>query len=614
MTEAITPLPHGTEAKLDKEAYGNYKIAMRFGEAISGWDDPKFVAAPDATHMRGDDYVVGVSYRGLTRAYPLWIVDHYHVVNDIYEGERVMFVSCERCQSGAAFVAAVEGNPGREPLFRSVGFVNATLLLKDLRSGSHWIHYSGAGLDRKAAGVRLPWIPAFHMEWADWVALHPETEVMVAPEDPIHPDARHGHGREEFFGRPGMEPGFISTIVGPVDDTYPENEMVLGLAAGEGGDYVGWSAFPIREVHRHGGVAYEGDTVIFAGPKPDGITMSAFQSDGLTFSRNGKAFHDEETGSTWTIEGIAIDGSRRGDHLTPVPWFYVRWHAWIYFHRDTKLFVSDKPRRRYTAGREDTWARFEPLLNRLAESGREIAIGEPPVSQRRPRESVTSITAYIDGDKVHLHEFASEAAAKDYDAFSGTTSGYPLRPRAIDARTRRVGRIVFESDPEAHERYLDPASIIPLPPSVVPWAKVLTAELPAETGTAASHEAPGFVEVVRALRLSGFEIIDIGFVTASQLRVGCENAIALTIDAERFLLYRFVDDDAAGAYADEAAHALAIGPFVLRSTPETMYLHQGAEIIYAGDEHVLWSPLFDNPKFTKTLQRLADEIRERRTK
>jgi hypothetical protein len=100
-------------------------------------------------------------------------------------------------------------------------------------------------------------------------------------------------------------------------------------------------------------------------------------------------------------------------------------------------------------------------------------------------------------------------------------------------------------------------------------------------------------------------------VTASQLRTGCENALALTIDAERFLLYRFSDTNAASVYAETTGHSLTAGRFVLRSTPETMYLHQGAEILYAGEENILWSPLFDNPKFTKTLQRLADELQER---
>jgi hypothetical protein len=608
--EPITPVPHGLTAAFDKEASGNYKLAMRFGEAISGWDDPAFVSVRDASHMRDDDYVMGFTYRGLSRAYPLWIVDHYHVVNDIFDGERVMVVSCERCQSGAAFVAAVDGNPGREPLFRSVGFVNATLLLKDMRTGSHWLHYEGVGLDRKAAGVRLPWIQTFHMEWKDWVEHHPDTEVMIPPVDPIHPDARHGHGREEMFARPGMEAGFLSTVVGPLDDTYHENEMILGFETAAGS-----TAYPYREVQREGGVAYDtsGDTriAVLAGPRPDGLTMAAYVvPDDLKLTRADGVFIDDG-GARWSIEGIALDGPRTGERLEQVPTFYVRWHAWIYFHRDTRLFESTKERPAYELGAFPSLEPFDGLLSTLIGAGHEVIVGEPLVSQRRPRECVSSATVYVDGDRVHLHSFATETAAKDFDALSGVWSGFPLKPRAIDAKTRRVGTTVLESDPD--ERYVDPAKVIPLPPSVVPWAKVLTAQALDDITPPPPADRPehiGFAEFVRTIRIAGSEVIDVGFLSPSQLRVGTENAIALTIDAERFLLYRFSDVTSANAYAGTEEHSRAFGPFVLRSTPESMYLHQGAEIIYTGDHTIRWSDLLDEPRLVKALDRLIDEARE----
>ena len=37
--------------------------------------------------MRENDYVIGIDYRGITRAYPLWIVDYYHTIRDRVEEE-----------------------------------------------------------------------------------------------------------------------------------------------------------------------------------------------------------------------------------------------------------------------------------------------------------------------------------------------------------------------------------------------------------------------------------------------------------------------------------------------------------------------------------------------
>lgn len=603
----------------DREAYGRYKIPMKIGEAISGWDDPQMVPARNAYHMRADDYVIGMEFRGAARAYPLWVIDNYHVVNDRVDGERFFVASCERCQSGAAFRAEVMGSPEREPLFRSVGFLNATLLLKDLRSGSHWLHYAGVGLDRRSAGTRLPWIPTYHIEWSDWIGLHPETVVMVPPEDPTHPDARHGHGREELFARPGMDPAFVPTIVGPLDETYPENEMVLGLDLGDER-----LAFPLQEVQRERGVVHGREDadglVVFAGPRAGGFTMSAFVPEAagrsLTFTRDEQdgMFVDHQTGSRWTVEGKAVAGALHGAALSPVRWSYVRWHAWIYSHRDTKLFRSRRPLPVF--GRDVRVPEgLTPVLEALAGAGHEVRVAGPPVSQRRPREAEASLIVHVDGERLTLHVFGSETAAQDFDAFRGAWSGYPLTARSHESQTRRIGRVVIEADPE--QRYADPMNIVPLPASVIPWARALSS--PGLDDAALHHETrngppsrdgqAGFRDVVRALRLAGFEVIDVAFLPPGQLPVGAVNAVALTIDADRFLLYRFRDPALAEAHAARDGHAVAVGRFVMRSTPETMYAYEPAEVLYVGDDKIRWSALLDDPAFLKALR----EVIGRRT-
>ena len=230
------------------------------------------------------------------------------------------------------------------------------------------------------------------------------------------------------------------------------------------------------------------------------------------------------------------------------------------------------------------------------------------LSQRRPRESESSLTVYVDGHRLNLHAFSSERAARDFDAFEGAWSGLPLRERSLDGKTRRIGRFVIESDPE--ERYVDPAQVIPIPPSVVRWAPVLDSgaiEEIARGSERPDRSAPesGFLDLVRGLRLSGFEVLEIGFLPPGQLRAGCVNAIALTIDAERFLLYRFATSEQACGYAATETHSRAVGPYVIRSTPDTMYEHQLYEILYAGDESIRWSALLDTPAFVGALERVV---------
>jgi uncharacterized protein DUF3179 len=599
--------------EFDREAYEQFALPAKLGSVIAAWDDPEMVPGAAAAHMRPDDYIVGLTLDEVARAYPLWVIDHYHAINDRVGERRFVVASCERCQSGAAYLADLPVENDRQPLFRGAGMLNAVLLLKDVKTGTWWNHYEGLGLRGRMAGLALPLIPTYHMEWADWLALHPGTAVMAPPADRAHPDPRHGHGREEFFSRPGIDPMFVPTISGPLDRSYPENEMVLATEiAGS------WTAYPLREVQREGGVVRErtgqGPVAILAGPAADGFTMSAFHSvcrgRALTLHREDGWFVDAETGGRWSIEGVAQSGPFAGDWLEPLRWFYLRWHSWVYFHRETRLFTSraEMPPPEPARGGHNG-SGFGILLSELAR-GHDVRIEGPPVSQRRPRESTASLVLWVDGDRVVLHRFLTETAARDYEALEGAWSCHPLRARLLARKLRRIGRVVLESDPP--ERFADPAQVVPLPPAAIRWAAVLSSPVIGQLEPIVAREAPeaspaaaGFKDVIRSLRSARLEVIEVGFLPPGQLRVGCVNGVGLTIEGDRFLLYRFASPEKAREYAAGEPHTLSAGAFVLRSTPETMYVGVAAEILYAGDERIRWSPLLADARLLRALRTAA---------
>jgi len=53
--------------------------------------DPRCVPAKEATHMRDTDYVVGIYHKGKARAYPQFITDYPHQINDVIEGDPFVF-------------------------------------------------------------------------------------------------------------------------------------------------------------------------------------------------------------------------------------------------------------------------------------------------------------------------------------------------------------------------------------------------------------------------------------------------------------------------------------------------------------------------------------------
>jgi hypothetical protein len=144
----------GRLAVHDPKIAANFEIPLHIGKLIASWDNPEFVAAANATHMRDDDYVVGIEYKGHFRAYPLWITDNYHMINDQIAGEPILFSTCERCQSGSAFMSKVGGQAAK---FSAMGMYNASLTMVNRRPGrgirrSLWLHYEGVAIDGPEKG------------------------------------------------------------------------------------------------------------------------------------------------------------------------------------------------------------------------------------------------------------------------------------------------------------------------------------------------------------------------------------------------------------------------------------------------------------------------------
>ena len=69
-----------------------------------------------------------------------------------------------------------------------------------------------------------------------------------------------------------------------------------------------------------------------------GVYLPAANGQALSFTRNGDGtFVDAETGSTWDIGGVAIDGEFAGTRLEAVEHLDTFWFAIAAFEPDTRI-------------------------------------------------------------------------------------------------------------------------------------------------------------------------------------------------------------------------------------------------------------------------------------
>jgi len=74
------------------EEFGNTRLPLASAKILPSLSTPVFEAAGDAVHVRDRDDVVGVTFRGVSRAYPTWIMDNYHIVNDLFHDAGLLVV------------------------------------------------------------------------------------------------------------------------------------------------------------------------------------------------------------------------------------------------------------------------------------------------------------------------------------------------------------------------------------------------------------------------------------------------------------------------------------------------------------------------------------------
>jgi thiol-disulfide isomerase/thioredoxin len=286
-------------------------------------DRPELRPAASASHMRAEDAVLGVLVAGRARAYPWWVAKNHHVVNDVVEGVPVVVAFCEQCTGAAAFRRTVGG---RVLSFAVAGVYNGTIILRDRETRTWWAPFSGRGLEGPLAGRRLERIPVALTRWDVWSARHPRGDVVWAPEA-----ARQGHGAWYEPAKWGVVSEMGETLT-HWDARLPENALVLGVEDAR--------AYPLAALRASGGVlndtAAERPLVVVAsGPFEAGAYERRTKAGVLTFRPSPgleAVMKDEETGSGWSGDGLAVNGPLKGERLQAADGYVVEWHVWSAYH------------------------------------------------------------------------------------------------------------------------------------------------------------------------------------------------------------------------------------------------------------------------------------------
>jgi len=260
-------------------------------DGIPAIDQPRFVQVAEASFLQTADMVLGLTRRGLARAYPLRILNWHEVVNDQLGAEPITITYCPLCGTGVAFDRRVNG---RVLSFGVSGLLyNNDVLLYDRQTNSLWSQLMGQAISGPMKGQRLAMLPVTHTTWGDWRNSHATTRALST-----ETGHRRAYDQDPYAGY-DVSTEIMFPLAFRSAGLHPK-ERVLGVQIG-----TQTKAYPFVELG-----------------KTSGVITDTWANTTLTIrfdQATGRATAHASNGAQWP----AVVGY---------------WFAWYAFHPDTAVF------------------------------------------------------------------------------------------------------------------------------------------------------------------------------------------------------------------------------------------------------------------------------------
>lgn len=151
-------------------------------DGIPALTDPEFTTAKSDKWLTDEDRVVGVTLNGVSKAYPVRVLNYHEIINDDFDGLRVAITYSPLC--GSVMVYQTEERSQEWELAVSGLVYNNNALYFDRETESLWSQVLGRAVAGPAAGAQLQLLPATLTTWTEWQERHPKT--LLLSEDTGH--------------------------------------------------------------------------------------------------------------------------------------------------------------------------------------------------------------------------------------------------------------------------------------------------------------------------------------------------------------------------------------------------------------------------------------------
>jgi hypothetical protein len=307
-----------------------FNFRMRADKIFYQPVNKSFSLASD-TDMDRSKLVIGVMIDGQAKAYPIQLIGYHHQVMDTVGKTPVMITYCTVCRSARVFSPIVNG---KQESFRLVGMDHFNAVFEDATTKSWWQQATGTAITGPLKGYVLKEFPSSQMTLDAWLRQYPGSLVMK-------PDTIF---MNNYFGLEDYDKGAMrSDLVRRDLDSWQHNSWIVGVKNNFSTKAYDWNQLLQKKIIQDSLdglpilLIIENDSASFH------VYNRRIDDSTLTFqlSADKDLLVDQETHSSWNMDGVCIHGLLMGKRLLPVQSYNEFWHSWQTFHLDPKIYVDN---------------------------------------------------------------------------------------------------------------------------------------------------------------------------------------------------------------------------------------------------------------------------------
>ena len=285
---------------------------------------PKTLAVKDINenNVTIDRLIIGVTFEGQAKAYPIQYLGYHHQVRDSIGSKPIMVTYCTVCRTGRVFEPIVNG---KNEEFRLVGMDHFNAMFEDKSTKSWWRQATGEAITGSLKGQILPEFPSMQTTLKKWIELYPNSLVMQPDE----------YFQEQYDSMKTYEKGKVIGKLTRRDTLSWQNKSwIVGVEIGKSSKAYDWNLLQKERVVYD--VIDQTPIVVVLSQDSNSFVVLERLSQEQTFEVENDTLKGVE--NYYNFIGKSLNG--QGKNLKQINSYQEYWHSWLTFHPNTQRYLK----------------------------------------------------------------------------------------------------------------------------------------------------------------------------------------------------------------------------------------------------------------------------------